>query len=301
MDKVFTKEVKIALVAIAGIVLLFFGLNFLKGMSLFSNDNTYKLAFTNIDGLSNSCPIYADGYRVGTVTGIVYDYDKAGNIIVEADIDNELRIPLGSKAEISSDLMGNTRVNILLANNPRERLNPGDIIQGAIDEGAMGQAKALLPTVEAILPKLDSIMASLNALLSDPAIANTLHNAETISSNLVTTTNQLNALTTNLNHEMPGLLNQANSVMANTNTLTSNLAAVDVAGTMAKVDATLNNVQQMTNALNSREGTMGLLLHDPGLYNNLNATMRDADSLMIDFKARPSRYIHFSVFGKKDK
>lgn len=301
MDKVFTKEVKIALVAIAGIVLLFFGLNFLKGMSLFSNDNTYKLAFTNIDGLSNSCPIYADGYRVGTVTGIVYDYDKAGNIIVEADIDNELRIPLGSKAEISSDLMGNTRVNILLANNPRERLNPGDIIQGAIDEGAMGQAKALLPTVEAILPKLDSIMASLNALLSDPAIANTLHNAETISSNLVTTTNQLNALTANLNHEMPGLLNQANSVMANTNTLTSNLAAVDVAGTMAKVDATLNNVQQMTNALNSREGTMGLLLHDPGLYNNLNATMRDADSLMIDFKARPSRYIHFSVFGKKDK
>lgn len=301
MNKIFSKEVKIAIVAIIGIVLLYFGMNFLKGIAKFSNDSSYKMTFTNIDGLTTNCPIYADGYKVGSVTSINYDYDKSGHIVCDVDIDNNLRIPQGSRAEISSDLMGNMQVNLLLANNPRQRINPGEIIEGAIDEGAMGELKTLIPTVKAIVPKLDSIMASLNALLADPAIANTLHNAEAISANLKTSTSELNTLMASLNHNVPSLMKKADGVMTNTETLTSNLAAIDLQGTMAKVDATLNNVQQLTETLNSREGSIGLLLHDPGLYNNLNATMRDADSLVIDMKARPSRYIHFSVFGKKDK
>lgn len=305
MDKIFTKEVKIALVAIVGIVALFFGLNFLKGINLFSDDETYVMEFKNVAGLSGSCPIYADGYRVGTVNGIDYDYESQGKILVEVGIDKGLRIPLGSTAEISSDLMGNTQVNLLLANNPRQRINPGEIIMGAIDEGAMGQVKAMIPAIEKMLPKLDSIMASLNILLADPAIANTLHNAEGITSNLVTSTAELNKMMASVNKMMnttvPSVMGKADNVMANTERLTANLATVDVAGTMAKVDATLANVEQMTRAINDRQGTIGKFIYDPSLYNNLNATMRDADSLMIDLKAHPKRYVHFSVFGKKDK
>lgn len=300
MNKIITKETKIALVAIVGVILMFFGINFLKGMTIFSTDSSYKMTFNNIDGLTTSCPIYADGYRVGTITDIDYNYEEHGNIIATADIDRNLRIPFGSRAEISSDLMGNVKINILMANNPRQRINPGEIIEGRMDEGAMGELKALIPTVQQILPKLDSIMASLNALLADPALANTLHNAEAITSNLKTTTAEMNTLMVGLNHQMPGLLKKADGVMSNTEVLTGNLAALDVAGTMAKVDATLNNVQQLTEALNSREGSVGLLLHDPGLYNNLTSTMRDADSLLIDLKAHPKRYVHFSIFGRKD-
>ena len=301
MKKLITKEVRIALVAITGVVILFFGMNFLKGLTMFSDDYQYQMVFDNIDGLANSCPIYADGYRVGTVSDITYDYEKSGHIVVAADIDRNLRIPLGSRAEISSDLMGNTQVNILFANNPRERINPGETIMGSIDEGAMGELKALIPTISQIVPKLDSIMYSLNMLLADPAIANTLHNAEAISANLKTSTAQLNTLISNVNTQVPGLLKKADDVMTNTETLTANLSAVDVAATMAKVDATLTNVQQLTEALNNKEGSVGLLLNDPGLYNNLNNTMRDADLLMQDLKAHPKRYVHFSVFGKKDK
>jgi phospholipid/cholesterol/gamma-HCH transport system substrate-binding protein len=100
---------------------------------------------------------------------------------------------------------------------------------------------------------------------------------------------------------MPQMMEKANGVLANTEGFTRKLNGIDVENTMKKVDATILNLQQMTQAMNSKEGTLGLLLHDPQLYNNLNATMFDADQLMLDFKQHPKRYVHFSVFGKKDK
>ena len=235
------------------------------------------------------------------MTAISYDYDKQGNIIVTAEIDDNLRIPRGTTAEIASDLMGNTQVNLLLANNPREHVNPGETIMGDIAHGAVDDLKDMIPAVEKMLPKLDSILASLNALLADPAIAATLHNAETISQNLTVTTQSINTMMADLNRKVPGILTKTDRVMTNAETVSSNLAAIDVAGTMAKVDATLANVENLTNTLNSKEGSIGLLLHDPGLYNNMTSTMASADSLLTDLKAHPKRYVHFSIFGKKDK
>lgn len=301
MNKIFTKEVKISLVAIAAVVALFFGMNFLKGLTVFSNTTTYRMLFSNLKGLSNSTPIYADGYKVGTVTDIDYDYENNGNITVEAEIDPQLRIPAGSTAMIESDLMGNIKVTLLLANNPRERIEAGGVIPGVEENGAMKQMQAMVPAVQAMLPKLDSIMASLNKLLADPAIAATLHNAATISSNLTTSTVELNTLMATLNKEMPTMMSKANSTLSNTETLTGNLAKVDIEGTMARVNKTLDNVEQITTAINNREGSLGLLIYDKGVYNHLNATMRDADSLVVDLKSHPKRYVHFSVFGKKDK
>ena len=300
-----TKEIKIALVGIVGLVTLFFGLNYLKGLNLFSIDSKYYLAFKEISGLSASCPIYADGYKVGVVKNISYDYQNANNIMVEIGVDPKLRIPKGSSAEIVGDLLGNVQVNLLLANNPRERVEVGQTIYGVINGGAMAQLKDMIPTVEKILPKLDSIMTSLNLLLADPAIAQSLHNVQNITSNLSTTTAEANRLMAQLNSQVPGMMSKANSVLNNTSELTAGLnqklAEVDVATTMAKIDQTLANVNAITEQMNSREGSLGLLLHDPGLYNHLNATMRDADSLLINLRAHPKRYVHFSLFGRKDK
>lgn len=299
--KFFTNEVKIALVAIAGLVVLFFGMSFLKGLSLISSDNVYYISFRNISGLSSSSPIYADGYKVGTVKNIKYDYNGNKDIMVEASLDKDLRIPAGSSAEIESDMMGNVKVNLLLANNPRERVMPGEVIKGGINSGALGQMKDMIPAVEKMLPKLDSIMSSLNTILADPALQQSLHNVETITGNLTTTTTELNRLMAGLNKNVPGMMKQAGNVLDNTEQLTARLNKVDIEGTMAKVDATLSDVHEFTSRLNSNEGSLGLLMKDPALYNNLNATMRDADSLLTDLRKHPKRYVHFSVFGKKDK
>lgn len=301
MNKIFTKEVKIAIVAIVALVALYFGMNFLKGLSVFSDTSTYKMTFSNLKGLSRSTPIYADGYKVGTVTDIIYDYKTNGNITVEAEIDPELRIPAGSTASIESDIMGNIKVTLLLANNMRECIEPGGIIPGATENSTMAQMQAMIPAVQAMLPKLDSIMISLNKLLADPAIATTLHNAATVSANLTTTTTELNTLLATLNNNVPGVMEKANNTLANTETLTANLNKLDIEGTMAKVNNTLNNVERITTAINNREGTLGLLIYDKGLYNHLNTTLSDADSLVVDLKAHPKRYVHFSVFGRKDK
>lgn len=296
-----TKEIKIALVAIVGILIMYFGINFLKGMNLFSTNNAYYMTFDDIQGLGASTPIYADGYKVGIVDGLEYDYKENGPIKVKVDIIKDLRIPQGSKAEIVKDLMGNLQVNLLLANNPRERVEPGGIIPGAVNGGMMDKAANLVPVVEKMLPKLDSILTSVNALLADPALAASLHNVETIASNLTVSTRELNTLMAGLNKQVPGMIGKANGVLDNTNRLTANLASLDVQGTLNKVNQTLESAHQFTEKLNSNQGSLGLLMNDTKLYDNLTSTMSHADSLVIDLKAHPKRYVHFSVFGRKDK
>lgn len=296
-----TKEIKIALVAIVGILVMYFGINFLKGMNLFSTNNAYYMTFDDIQGLGASTPIYADGYKVGTVDGLEYDYKENGPIKVKVDINKDLRIPQGSKAEIVKDLMGNLQVNLLLANNPRERVEPGGIIPGAVNGGMMDKVANLVPVVEKMLPKLDSILTSVNALLADPALAASLHNVETITSNLTVSTRELNTLMAGLNKQVPGMVRKANGVLDNTNRLTANLASLDVQGTLNKVNQTLESAHQFTEKLNSNQGSLGLLMNDTKLYDNLTSTMSHADSLVIDLKAHPKRYVHFSVFGRKDK
>lgn len=319
MKKLFTPEVKIALVAIVGIVVLFFGMKFLKGLDLFSSENIYRIKFNDVSGLSVSNPIYANGYKIGIIKDIDYNYETQGDIIVNADIDKSMRIPNGTKAVISSDLMGNVKVDLELGDGRKGFVQPGGTINGEQSGGAMSAIKDAIPTLKALIPKIDSILTSVNILLADPSIASTLHNADKISADLTTSTRELNTLLAQLNKDLPGVVGNANGLMAgargtveninglvgNANGMVTNvnnkLSDIDLNGTMAKVDKTLDNMQTLTEKLNSKESSLGLLMNDPGLYNTLHKTLGDADSLVVNLKAHPKRYVHFSLFGKKDR
>ena len=305
-------EVKIGIVAAIGVMLLFFGMTFLKGLDIFSSDNQYKMKFSDITGLSASSPIYADGYRVGTVKAIDYDFNRQGDITVDVGINKDMQIPEGTRAEIVSDLLGNVQVNLLMDRSVEKMLAPGGIIDGTINDGAMGQVKDMVPAIKKMLPKLDSILVSVNTLLADPNIPATLHNVNLISSDLTNSTKQLNLLLAQLNARMPQLLGKsdklldnASSTMVSANTMIGSLNgkvdSLDMAQTMQKVQHTLDNVQQLTDKINNSNGSLGLLINDNKLYDNLNNTVRDADSLLTNLKAHPKRYVHFSIFGKKDK
>ena len=265
------KETKIALTAIVAIVLLFVGLNFLKGINVFKSTNTYYVKFKDVAGLAVSNPVYANGYPVGIVRTINYDYNRGEYVVVGIELDDEMRVPKQTRAELETELMGGVKMLLVLGPNPANNIGQGDT--------------------------------------GDPALAATLHNAKDITDNLKQTSVQLNAM---MQKDIPQMVGHLKQTSINAERLTANLAALDVQSTLNSVNATLESAQRMSESLGnisssldqkmkSNDNSLGLFLNDRGVYDNLNSTLRNADSLMIDLKAHPKRYVHFSVFGKKDK
>ena len=296
--KYITKEVKIGIASLAALCILIYGMNYLKGIHLFKPSSYFYVQFQNVNGLTKSSPVFADGFRVGIVRDLIYDYTQPGKVIAEIDVDPELRIPKGSSAELTSDMLGGIKMTLLLANNPRERHEVGDTLPGKLNNGVMEKAAAMVPQVEKMLPKLDSILSSLNTLLADPALPATLHNVEQLTGSMAVTSRKLEQLMSN---DIPQLTSKLNTIGDNFATISSNMKDLDFAAAMQKVDATLANVKSLTDKLGSTDNTVGLLLNDPSFYQNLNATAANAATLLEDLKAHPKRYVHFSIFGKKDK
>ena len=167
---------------------------------------------------------------------IYYDYAKPGNVIVEVELDTELRIPKGSSAELVSELMGGVRMNILLANNPREKYAVGDTIPGTLNNGMMESAAKLIPKVEEMLPKLDSILISLNNILGDKSIPATLHSIEKTTANLAVVSSQVKLMS----NDIPQLTSKLNTIGDNFVVISGNLKEVDYAATFKKIDETLD-------------------------------------------------------------
>ena len=307
--KIFTREVKIALTAIVAIVLVYLLINFMKGINVFKSSNTYYVRFDNIAGLAVSNAVYANGYPVGIVRGIQYDYGNHERVVVAIELDKEMHMPRGTKAELVTSLMGGVTMSLILGSNPTDNLTQGDTINGGLHEGAVEKVEALMPTIMDVLPKLDSIVTNMARLSADPALAQTLRNTAEITNNLRRTSAKLDAM---VGRDLPQMMHNLNKTTHNVERLSNNLAAINLQETMNEVNASLAevkrfsaNINSLTNdlnsKLNSRDNTFGLLLNDRKLYDNLNHTVSSADSLLINAKAHPKRYVHFSIFGKKDK
>lgn len=296
--KYWTKEVKIGLAGIAAAAILVYGINFLKGINMFKPGTGYYVEFENIGGLTPSSPVYADGFQVGIVRNIVYNYANPGHVVVEVEVDKEMRLPEGSTAELVTEMLGTVKMNLILPRGAKRMCSLGDTIRGTVNNGVMGEAAGLVPKVEAMLPKLDSILASLNGLLADPALSGTLHNAEQVTANLQVTTRELNHL---LQKDIPAITGNLSTASANLVTISDNLKGIDYAATVARVNATLDDVKLFTEKLKSSDNSLGLLLNDRSMYDHLDATAANAASLLEDLKANPKRYVHFSLFGRKEK
>lgn len=295
--KYFTKEVKIGLTGIVAIAALFVGLNFLKGINLFQSNNSYYIEFADIKGLAKSGPVKANGYKIGTVQDIIYDYDKPGHVLVEISVDENMRLPKETKGKLVTELLGGCELQLVLGNDIRHYHAPGDTLRSDNSQGLMDKAEGYMPTVEDILNKVDTLLTALNVLATDPSLPAMLTDVKSITTNLDASTRQLNSL---LHDDLPEMTGKLNRIGDNMIALTDNLNGLDLQTTMNKVDSTLANVQTLTHKLTAQDNTLGLLLNDTLLYTNLANTAGSANNLLIDLKENPKRYVHFSLFGRKD-
>ena len=299
-----SKEVKIALTTIAALFIIIYGINYLKGINIFNPSYYYFVRFKNVDGLAKSSPVFADGFKIGIVHDIIYDYEHPGNVDVEIELDNKnMRIPKSSIAIIASNLMGSIRMNLIIPHDDTNYCAIGDTISGHLDPGMMSTVAQLVPTIEKMLPKIDSILTSVNALVSDPALRSSLHSIQTTTANLADASAGLKRL---MNKDIPGLTHKldivgdnAIKVTDNAIKVTDNLKDINFKASMANIDSTLRNVKSITDRLNSKDNSLGLFLNDRAVYDNLNSTFVGASSLLQDLKANPKRYVHFSLFGRK--
>lgn len=290
-------EVKIGIVGVVALVALFLGINFLKGVNLFSTSEKYYITFANAKGLTKSSAVYADGYKVGIVSNIKYDFHHLGEVIVEISTDKGLRIPKGSSAQLDEALLGGCTLNLLLATNPSEAYHPGDTIRGNDVSGLMGKVSDMVPQLEQVVAKVDTLVATLNTLLSNPNLPLIIQNAELVTENLNKSSEQLNTL---LRNDIPQLTGTFTKAGENVTMLTDKMNQLDLQATLDNVNQTISSVHATMEQIKNPNGTLGKLMSDPSIYDNLNHTVQSADSLVTDLKAHPKRYVHFSVFGKKE-
>ncbi|MCI5783733.1 MAG: MlaD family protein [Bacteroidales bacterium] len=292
------KEITISICVIVALCLLFLGIDFLKGVNVFKPANYYTATYTNVNGLAVSAPVTLNGFKVGLVRSIEYQYDNPGHVAVELSLDKELKLPVGSKAVIVCDMLGTATVQLELTAN-KEFYPVGSEVESETASGLMDSvSKDLMPNIAEIFPKVDSLLTSINKLVSDPAVIASVKRLDAITANLESTTNSLNKSVKSL----PVLMSGVNSTVDNVNRLTGNLAEVSEDLKSCPLDSTLQNIQQttenlrmLTQELNNPNSTLGLLMKDPELYNNLNNTVKSLDSLFVDIKKSPKRYINIKL------
>ena len=299
MKTVFTKEAKIGLVSIVSLALLYLGINYLKGVNLFKPVNHYYVAFSNVKGVTVSSPVFVEGFKVGLVREISYDYDTTGKISVLVSLEDKMRINKGSYITVVNSFLGGAELHIHLNTFVDDYFHSGDTIEGRMETDMMTSVQEnLLPGIEQMMPKLDSILGGLQTLVNHPALTQSLAHVEQTTASLEHSSRRLDQL---LAKDVPVIVENLKGITTNFESVSGQMKELDLAGTMRTVNATLANLKLTTDKLNSADNSLGLLLNDRQLYDNLNGTMENASLLLLDLREHPKRYVHFSLFGSKQK
>ena len=283
------REIKVGILAAICVFLLIFGLNFLKGVNIFSPTNSYHGTFAHLHGLEEQAAVYISGHKVGHVDKIHYDFTRDSAFIVDISINKDIVIPQGTKMALCADgLLGGMAVELQLSQE-QQAAEHGSFLATTYVPGLIESVQGdLLAHVDEAVQNIDVLVAQLKEQVSGDHIKNSLTNVERISGDLT-------SVSANLKHLMatkvPTIVNNADTTIANLNTVVADIKAADLKSTVARVDTALENVNSLVTEV--RKPIQPLIQH-------IDATVISADSLLVDLKAHPKRYVHFSLFGKKD-
>lgn len=303
------KETKIGIIALLIIAFFVWGFNFLKGKNILSSNDSFYSIYNNIDGLEEASPVFVSGFKVGVVESIKLHKTQKDKIIVKFSVEEDLKLPVNTQATIySATLIAGKAIKLQLANSDQFYKN-GDTIPGTLEQDIVSTlSDELLPVknkIENLVVSIDSVLAifdnerkedlknsldniekitaELNNALEKDKLANIINNVESITSNLKNNNEQISAILTNFSN------------------ISDSLEQANIKTTILNANKTLAEFSEISYKINNGEGTFGMLINNDSLYNNLNNLAADLDSLVIDLNENPKRYVHFSLFGKKDK
>jgi phospholipid/cholesterol/gamma-HCH transport system substrate-binding protein len=290
------REIKIGIMAIAAIAILYFGINYLKGINLFKPGNYYVVTYKNVDGLAVANPVIVKGFQIGQVHSIEYDFSKETPFEVFLSINKDIRIPKGTQAQLKdAGLVAGKEIELIFPQTISSYYSSGDTLTGTTEMGFMAALNnQVMPKIQAMIPKIDSLLDALHEVAANPSIKKSLASIERTTDNLDQTSLQLKYL---MKNDVPSLLNKVNVMADNFDAVSQNLKNIDFQKTINSVNATLANVQSITQKINNKEGTIGMLLNDTTLYVSLSRLTKNTNALMVDLKQHPKRYVHFSLIS----
>lgn len=308
------REVKIGGFALLMVVCLYWGVNFLKGRDLLSRNNTYYATYAQVNGMQSSSPVFIKGFKVGTVSDIRFDPQTDSRVVVAMTLNKKYRLPSDSQAKIfSNGIMGGKAIEIELG-SAETFLSNRDTLRSKMDKDIMEVAGSELEffkqKIGGTLAEMDATLAGLNALIEENRqhITGTLGNVEALSGEL---SGIVRKESTDIREMIAGLAavsgtlrrraESIDRIIGNIETVTDSLSSADIAGTVAHLSSTLASVNETIDAINRGEGSLGKLMNDEALYDSLVSASGNLAALLEDLKAHPGRYVHFSVFGGKNK
>jgi phospholipid/cholesterol/gamma-HCH transport system substrate-binding protein len=315
-----SREVKIGFLALVVIVIVFWGFHFLKGKNLFNNTRTFYVLYDRIEGLNESAPVLINGYKVGIVDKIYIENKKAKRIVVKLNVDKGFDIPVNSIASIfSSDLMGTKSVKLILSDNDKI-CKSGDTllpeVEAALAEQVSIQMLPLKNKAEDLMKEIQSVLEVIRYIFNENTRENltksiesiklTINNLERSSSRFDTLLqnekNKLSTIFTNIELISKNLKNSnedIKKILSGFGNVADSMKKVDIVNTFNNLDSAVNQLKLLTKKLETGQGTLGKMFVYDSIYNNLDMTIKDLDSLLNDINRHPKKYVHFSVFGRK--
>lgn len=312
-------ETKVGVLAAFAIALLIIGYNFLKGNSIFSTETELYARYSQVDGLGVSKPVLINGFKIGRVDKL--ELQPNGTIVATLKISDKYDIPNNSIARLeSTDLLGGKAI-IMDLGNSTEYAKDGDTLNANVEKGLMEAVQPVQKKAELIIAKMDSILTSVNSILNPNFQKNVDKSFTSIASTLgalEATSKKVDALVGSEASKLSGILSNVetitvnfknngakiDAILSNLNQVTDKAAALNFKATIDNANKAVADLQEMVSGIKNGKGSLGQLLNDTQLSDNLNNASKNLDNLLIDLKANPKRYVHFSVFGggnKKDK
>ena len=306
----FTKEIKVGFLAVLGIMMSVFSYNYLKGINLFDKNRKFIVKYEKVDGLSVSNPVTMNGFKIGKVQKINFNSKNTRELLVDIIIDNDVIFPKTSLAELyETGLIGGKAIAIIPDyKNDSTIAIDGDYLKGVIKPGLTELVNQILPQVqlqiEAVMKNAEIVLQNINTLFDDETkkeLKSSIEDFSNLTSSLSETSDEISKLIADNSENLTNSLSDFRSASNNIKSITDSINSDDIKSITINLNSLVNNLNSITTSLKNSEGTAGKLINDKSIYDNLENATNQLNRLIEDIKLNPSRYINFSVFGKKNK